>query len=364
MNRNFNTIDDILTRQVEKHHAPSVQYMIFDQNNIIHRFSYGLADIKKMIEPGEPTVYNWYSVTKTFTAIAILQLAEKNLLNIDHPVIEYLPGFPYSNEITIRQLLTHTAGIPNPVPLSWIHLAVEHDGYDRNEFFGRIITKNRRTRSKPNEKFCYSNLGYILLGQVIEQVSGSGYEDYIRNNLVQRLGILPEDLDFVTSVNAIKANGYHRKFSPSDLILGMFIDKSKYMEAPQGHWRPFKPFYVNGTPYGGLNGKTGAFVKYIRELLKPGCCLLSDERLNSMFTENRTNNGKPTGMCLAWFTGQLHGNTYFTHAGGGGGYYCELRIYRDLGIGSVMMMNRTGLRDERFLDKLDGCLIQEIASSK
>jgi hypothetical protein len=72
-----------------------------------------------------------------------------------------------------------------------------------------------------------------------------------------------------------------------------------------------------------------------------------------LFTENLTKNNKPTGTCLSWFKGQLKDKQYFTHPGGGGGYYCEIRIYPDSRIGSVVMFNRTGITDERFLDKLD-----------
>jgi hypothetical protein len=58
-------------------------------------------------------------------------------------------------------------------------------------------------------------------------------------------------------------------------------------------------------------------------------------------------------MCLSWFSGQLNGNKYFAHAGGGGGYYCEIRLYPDSGIGRVIFFNRTGMSDERILDKTD-----------
>jgi hypothetical protein len=63
-------------------------------------------------------------------------------------------------------------------------------------------------------------------------------------------------------------------------------------------------------------------------------------------------------MCLAWFKGQLNSKTYFAHAGGGGGYYCEIRIYPDAGLGSVIMFNRTGMNDERVLDKIDKYFIE------
>lgn len=110
---------------------------------------------------------------------------------------------------------------------------------------------------------------------------------------------------------------------------------------------------MNGASYGGLIGTPCAFVKYIQQLLKPDGLLLSADARKTLFTENYTNNGKPTGMCLSWFCGQLKGNRYFAHAGGGGGYYCEIRIYPDNESGSVIFFNRTGMADERFLDRVD-----------
>jgi hypothetical protein len=110
---------------------------------------------------------------------------------------------------------------------------------------------------------------------------------------------------------------------------------------------------VNGAAYGGLIGTPDAFVKYIQELLKSNCQLITDEYKKLLFTENFTNDKKSTGMCIAWFSGQLNEEKYFAHAGGGGGYYVEIRIYPDLGIGSLVFFNRTGMSDERFLDKVD-----------
>ena len=70
-----------------------------------------------------------------------------------------------------------------------------------------------------------------------------------------------------------------------------------------------------------------------------------------LFQENKTNKGKNTEMCLSWFSGELNGNKYFAHAGDGG-FYCEIRIYPDSKNGSVIFFNRTGMSDERFLDKV------------
>ena len=81
--------------------------------------------------------------------------------------------------------------------------------------------------------------------------------------------------------------------------------------------------------------------------------MLSDGSRKQMIEENKTSNGKPTGMCLGWYTGHLKGKRYVTHAGGGGGFYIEVRVYPDLDRGSVIVFNRTGFTDERFLDKVD-----------
>jgi D-alanyl-D-alanine carboxypeptidase len=288
-----------------------------------------------------------------------LQLAERKKIDIEQPVKKYLPEFPYSPKITIRQLMAHSAGIPNPIPLNWIHIADEHKSFDRNNFFRKVFIKNNKTKSNPNEKYAYSNLGYVLLGQLIEKVSGLSYEEYVRENILKYLSVKPSDLDFtITNINN-QAKGYHKKYSFSNIILGLLIDKSKLMDKSEGKWSLFKNNYVNGASYGGLIGTLDAFVNYIQELLKPNCKLITDEYKKMLFTENYTNNNRATGMCLSWFSGQSKGKKYFAHAGGGGGYYCEIRIYPDVGIGSVIMFNRTGMSDERYLDKLDKYVITE-----
>jgi CubicO group peptidase (beta-lactamase class C family) len=352
-------IDKLLKEQVESSKTPSVQYLYFDQDSVIKSFQIGFADITKKKEVNSSITYNAFSVTKTFTALAILQLYEKRKIDINKLVSQYFPEFSYRTEITVKQLLNHTAGIPNPIPLNWIHLDSERSTFDRNSFFKSIFEKNTKTKSEPNEKFAYSNLGYVILGQLIENVSGNTYEEYITENIVQRLPINPNDLTFEIISNEKHAKGYHKKMSFSNLILGFMIDKTKFMGDTEGKWRSFNNFYVNGPSYGGLIGTPTAFVAYLQELLKTESILISDEYKHMLFQENKANRGKNTGMCLSWFTGKLNGNKYFAHAGGGGGYYCEIRIYSNLKTGSVVFFNRTGMSDERFLDKLDKYFVND-----
>ncbi len=346
-------VDIFLQKQIDESKTPSLNYAVFNKEKIIHQFIAGYADIKNKIKAERETTYHAFSVTKTFTALAILQLAEQNKLDINQPVQHYFSEFLYSSAITVKQLLTHSAGIPNPVPLNWIHLVDEHASFNRNHFFEKVFEKNKNVSSTPNAKFSYSNLGYVLLGQLVEKVSGIKYEQFITENIISKLGLQQKDLGFTIDDGTVNAKGYHRQISFSNLILGFFIDKRKYMGKAEGKWKPFNAFYVNGISYGGLIGSASAFVKYIQELLRPNCSIITAEFKNLLFTENYTADNKPTGMCLSWFKGRLNGKTYFAHAGGGGGYYCEIRIYPEDGMGSVIMFNRTGMKDERFLNKVD-----------
>jgi len=346
-------IEKLLHDEIKAKRSPSIQYKLFNKDSILKRYTLGLADIDNGIEVADNTTYNAYSVTKTFTALAILQITQLNKLSLDDSIKEYLPDIPYDSEISIKQVLSHSAGIPNPIPLGWINLSNTKITFDRDQFFKGILSKYNKTKSRPNEKYVYSNLGYVLLGQIIEKVSGIKYEEYIQNNIIKALGISETEMGFEIQDPHKQAIGYHKRLSFSNVILGFFIDKSKYMNKAGLSWKPFNPFYVNGPSYGGLIGTPDSFMKYIQALLKPDCHLITNEYKKLLFTENYTSNNKPTGMCLSWFKGQLNGNNYFTHAGGGGGYYCEIRIYPDLGLGSLIFFNRTGMSDQRFLDRID-----------
>jgi len=346
-------IDTTLHRLVQQGKTPSVQYLLFDQYQIIHQYGEGFADVAAQRNSEKNTLYNAFSVTKTFTALAVLQLAEKEMIDLDKGAVNYIAEFPYSEELTVRQLLTHTAGIPNPNPLPWIHPAKDHHEFDRDSFFSPVFKKHKKLKSGPNKKFAYSNLGYVLLGQLIERVSGQKYEDYIWEHVLEPLGLNRAEIGFELPDPGRMAKGYHTKVSLLNWIMGFFIDKKIYRGAAEGKWQAFMPYYINGNSYGGIIACPVAFMKYIQELLKDENKLISPEYKRLLFTENLTVDSKPTGMCLSWFTSQLNDHTYYAHAGGGGGYYCEVRLYPDAGIGSVIMFNRSGMSDERILNKLD-----------
>lgn len=354
---NMKNINRFLKDQVDHHQTPSIQYAFFDTGKVIYELHYGFKNLKSKEPVEASTHFHLFSITKTFTALAVLQLVEAGKIVLNKPASAYLPGFPYPNTITVEQLLSHTAGIPNPLPLKWIHLAEEHPGFKRDPFFAEVFKAHPKLDFEPGTKFKYSNLGYVLLGQLVEAVSGQPFEDYVKKHIVDQGGIDPSGLSFHLNPSS-HAVGYHKWWSLSNALFGFLIDKAKFMGGREGKWKPFNLFYNNGTAYGGLFGSASGLIQYAQNLLKPNSVLLNDQYKEILFTERAVRN-KPTGMSLSWFTGNLKGNKYFAHAGGGGGYYCELRVYPELGVGSVLLYNRSGMRDERILDRADHFFISE-----
>lgn len=162
-------------------------------------FSYGEArrDTHQRVDPG--TAYNWASITKTFTAIAILQLRDHGQLALDDPAVRYIPelrqvhdAYGSIDAITIRHLLTHSAGFRNP---TWPWDCDDAANCDWQPFEPTKWTQvaamlpYTHIAFTPGSRWSYSNLGYVFLGQIIERISGDDFEVYIDKNILKPLGM-------------------------------------------------------------------------------------------------------------------------------------------------------------------------------
>lgn len=326
--------------------APGMQYLLIGSNGILKEINTGLADVETRQSVTPVTAFNGYSLTKTFTAIAVLQLAEQGKIALTDTVGDLLPEYRFSEKFTVEQLLSHQAGLANPLPLSWIHLAEEEQSFDAAAFSHRIIAANTRLKYRPGTKTRYSNVGYLILGELIERVSGQSYREYIRQNIFKKIEQDGAYLGFVRPETGEYAAGYHRRRSFSSLLLGLLLDKKKYTRPVSSEWLAFKPLYVNGASYGGVVANARGLAAYLQAVLK-------DDLFENPATTRLLFARQEPGMGLGWYTGTLNGQAYHTHAGGGGGYYCEIRVYPALQLASVMMTNRSGFTDERLLDQLD-----------
>ena len=151
------------------------------------------------------TAYNWASITKTLTAIAILQLRDRGQLSLDDPAVRYVPelrqvhdAFGPVDDITIRHLLTHSAGFRNP---TWPWDCDDAKDCDWQPFeptkWAQVAAMLPYTHVafKPGSRWSYSNLGYVFLGQIIERLSGDDFEVYIDKNILKPLGMTASYFD-------------------------------------------------------------------------------------------------------------------------------------------------------------------------
>ena len=150
------------------------------------------------------------------------------------------------------------------------------------------------------------------------------------------------------------AHGMLHRFGWLNLVLGVVLDRGRLIEGSAGRWVQFRDHHINGDAYGGLIGNALGFTRFLQ-------ALLTDEILaagsRAALFKNESAPG-PT-RSLGGFTGQLGQADWFARAGGGAGYYSEIRVYPQLSRASVLMLNRPGIRDERLLDRLDRHLIEQ-----
>lgn len=333
--------------------SPGSHYILFDHERIIHEEKRGYSNLSLGTHLQNNTRFRIYSITKTFTALAILQLCQKGYLELDDPAALYITDFPFDKSITIRHLLSHSSGIRNPIPLNWIHLPSEHEEFKPDTFFKSVMDNNSNLKAKPGEKYSYSNLGYYLLGEVIEQVSGLPYETYIKTNIFSNLNC--QNIGFELE-DQIDATGYQKRWSIMNFMLGMMIERVQFMEKPKGNWVAFKPLIPNGTAYGGILSDAPSLMNFI-QLILSGEHLIEDDYKSIWFEPQELNSHSNSEMALGWFVGDMQGMRYLTHAGGGGGFYSEIRIYPEQKMGSLLLTNQSGFTDRRLLDQLDSNFI-------
>ena len=167
-------------------HAPGASIAVIDDGRVVYRKAYGLRDRERGLAAKVDTPYEIGSITKQFTAAAILQLQEAGKLHIDDMLSSVLPDAPHASEVTLRQLLSHTSGLPEYL-----------DGPDveteatKPATFAQLIARvaGKPLVFTPGSRMTYNNTGYLLLGRVIEVVSGRSYNDYVRTHLLDRAGM-------------------------------------------------------------------------------------------------------------------------------------------------------------------------------
>jgi CubicO group peptidase (beta-lactamase class C family) len=294
-------------------------------------YSHGLADIAANTPVTQDTVFRIGSVTKTFTAIAVLQLWEQGLVELDAPANDYLrayrliPAKAAHRPATLRQLLTHTAGLPQLVYPSRAYTPI----LGQTVKFGRRVPTlaefyrgGLRLVAEPGTSHTYSNHGFATLGQIVEDVSGEPLDRYLREHVFEPLGMADTDLLRSARVTSRLATGYR---------LGSAGPR------PVGDWD------VITVAAGSIYSTTSDMARYVAALLGGGTgehgAVLQPETLASMFAPHYQPDPRLPGVGLAFFRGEVGGHLVVEHDGLMPGFSSQLSVAPNDGVGVVAFTN-------------------------
>jgi len=199
-----NQIDEIdkLVQRMCKKRDFSGAILIGQKDTVLYSYAFGLANHQNRDSITDTTAFQLASVSKQFTAVAILQLYERGKLRLTDKVAKYLPGFPY-DDITIHHLLVHRSGLPNYHYLCDRKPMLDDPFFSNQQMVSELIEANAGRYFWPNRRFQYSNTGYAVLAAVVEAVSGLKFESYLQRYIFE-----PLHMNHTFAYRAMKSVGY------------------------------------------------------------------------------------------------------------------------------------------------------------
>ena len=340
--------DAVLTQ----HHIVGGGFAFMHGPGSVTQYFFGEARSDTGQRVDEATAYNWASVTKTFTAIAILQLRDHGLLTLDDPVVRYVPeirqvhdAYGSVDDITIRHLLTHSAGFRNP---TWPWDCDDATNCDWQPFeptkWAQVAAMLPYTHLafKPGSRWSYSNLGYVFLGQIIERLSGDDFEVYIDKNILKPLGMTssyfdraPYFLESHVSASYLRAGA---KLTPQPFNFDTGITTSNSgLKAPIPDMVKYLHFLIGdpSNPIYELVLKRNSLEEAwtgVLPAVEPG-------RAPTAYTSG--SHDAPPKMGLGFFVMEIGGHRYIYHDGDQGGFSSELFVDQVGKSASILAVNTT-----------------------
>ncbi len=292
-------------------------------DKMIWKKNYGYRDLKQKLLFTDSTLTRIASISKTMTAIAIMQLFERELVDLDVPIQTYIPDFPIKKKgvITIRNLLTHSSGMGSYKSRAESESKREFKSTEAaTNFF-----KNRSLEFTPNEMFHYTTYGYVLLGLVIEKVSGLSYELYMKKNIWDKAEMKKTGIE--------KFNFNYKNKS----VLYRYNNK--------GVKRAEQNNLSNRAPGGGIHSNLNDMIKFGKAILNNS--LIRKKTLDLMLTKHFMEN-KESSYGLGWslYGSKLHENLIIGHSGEQTGANTQLIIIPKSKTVMVVLANTSGTRED------------------
>ena len=298
--------------------------LVFANGGVLLRKGYGLSDRESGIPYTADTVFDVGSITKQFTAAAILKLEMQGKLRVEDPIGKYFSGVPDDKKaITLHHLLTHTAGLDSD-------FAGDYDPVSRDEYVSRALTS--KLRSKPGETFFYANSGYSLLGAVVEIASGKPYEQYLRENLFLPAGM--------------KDTGYKLPAWDPALVAVGYRDGKRWGKINEKPWAPDGPYWALRAN-GGISSTLDDMLRW--HVALSGDAILSAAAKGKFFGRHvKEGRGGDSYYGYGWSIGEsAWGATLIEHNGGNGTFYADFLRYPDDGLVVILSTNDSEVKGGR-----------------
>ena len=313
--------DAIVQKAMQSEGAVGVSVAVMRGDEMVYSKAHGFADLEFAVRADEGTMFRIGSVTKQFTAAAILELAERGKLAVDDPLTKFLPDYPtHGEEITLRHLLTHTSGVH-----SYTSLGREWELVQARELSDAELValwQDLPLDFAPGERWDYSNSGYYLLGMVIATVSGQSYADFLRETFFEPLKMTRTRYDSNGEVIPNRAQGYGFEDGRfwNDRLLGMSQPGAA----------------------GGLISTASDLVRWQRALVTGR--VVTPESYLEMTTPFMLNSGRETGYGMGLQLDTQAGEECVWHGGGIPGFNSVLLYFPGAELAVSVLSNSQGLR--------------------
>ena len=318
---------------VDKKLTPGLSLSVMSAGALLYSKGFGLANIEANAAATPQTGFRVASITKQFTAAAILLLAEGGLLTLDDPLSKFLPAVPRGENITLRQLLSHTSGMGDYIngQASSILTEAQTRDYTSDELIKIIIARQPLYRAQPGATWLYSNSAFALLGIVVEKLAGMAFADFCAQHLFAPAGLSQTVIDKTCTTTAI-CNGYRPNFrAPTKYDLAL----------------PISPSFAGGA--GAIRSTTEDLCLWHLALLDGK--VLKPESVEAMLTPTLLKNGKPAyerqgedplEYGLGQGLGTMKNLKLAAHGGRINGFTGHLRSFTDSKLTVAILYNSDG----------------------
>ncbi len=308
-------VDSIATSVLQGTGVPSASVGVVQHGRLVLAKAYGLANLERRTPAATDMRYALGSISKQFTAAAMLLLQQDGKLKIDDPVGKYIPGLSRGNEVTIRQILSHTSGYQDFWPQDYLMEPMKKDAPAQS-----IMDRwaKQPLDFEPGARWQYSNTGFVLAGMIVEKMSGMPFFQFIQTRILNPVGISTAR-DFDASPRAVDATGYIR------YALGPLHPA---------------PDAGKGWMYGaGFLAMTASdLAKWDISMINQS--LLTPASYREMFHETTLNNGAPSGYGLGVFTQMSGGHFLIEHDGEVSGFTTHNFVYPEDSAAIVVLTNQ------------------------